>query len=46
MDLEERLQQRLDNDAFQRSVAFDFPFFFLQLVFSSVIICALVAATH
>jgi hypothetical protein len=44
MDLEERLQQCLDDHGFQGSVAFNFSFFLLQLVFYSVIVCALTAA--
>jgi hypothetical protein len=44
MDHEERLQQWLDDHGFQGSVAFNFSFFFLQLVFWSVIVCALIAA--
>ncbi len=33
MELEERLQQWLDDPGFQGSVAFNFSFFFLQLIF-------------
>ena len=46
MDPEERLQQWLDDHGFQGSVAFNFSFFFHQLVFWSVIACALIAATR
>ena len=37
MHPEERLQQWLDGHGFQGSVAFNFSFFFLQLIFWSVI---------
>jgi hypothetical protein len=46
MDLEERLHQWLDEHGFQGSVTFNVSFFFLQLVFYSVIVCALIAATR
>jgi hypothetical protein len=46
LDLEERLQQWLDAHGFQGSVAFNFSFFLLQLIFLSVIVCALVAAAR
>ena len=37
MELEERLQQWLDDHGFQGSMAFNFSFFFLQLIFWSAI---------
>jgi hypothetical protein len=37
VDLEERLQHWLDDHGFQGSVAFNFSFFFLQLIFWLVI---------
>jgi hypothetical protein len=46
MDLEERLQQWLDDHGFQGSVAFNFSFFFLQLIFRSVVVCALIDAAR
>jgi hypothetical protein len=44
MDLEERLQRWLDDHGFRGSVALNFSFFFLQLVFYSVIVCAFITA--
>jgi hypothetical protein len=46
MDLEERLQQWLDDHGFQGSLGFNISFFFLQLVFYSVIVFALIVATR
>jgi hypothetical protein len=45
MDPEERLQQWLDDHGFRGSVTFNVSLFFLQLIFWSVIVCALMAAT-
>ena len=39
MDLEDRLQHWLDDHGIEGSVAFNFSFFFLQLIFWSVIVC-------
>jgi hypothetical protein len=44
MDLEERLQQWLDDHGFQGSVAFNFSFLILQLIFWLVIVCVVVLA--
>jgi hypothetical protein len=44
MDGEARFEQWLDDHGFQGSVAFNFSFFFLQLVLWSVIIVSLVVA--
>jgi hypothetical protein len=46
MDLEERPKQWLDDHGFQGSVAFNFSFFFVRIIFWSVVACGLIMAIH